>query len=566
MLVPLIIALILAILIKRTGKKFQTPSTLPTTISVLLFMFITFATRGAIKIRPNEITKGIVLAILMYLGIALIIYIGTFMWMKMKSPQVMKWDGAVSKGVLRFRTLIGIGGKSIEWLNPLGLFLGFLVIGVVMLLRIGSGAVFFQHVVQNAVLVGFLILGLYFLRNFHYTFIALVVALLYGGLNFLILSLIRPTMFLDFVVEFVFVFVFIVVTIWLLDLMRNPWITLGLGFFLASLASSLAIPVYMLITAPDYDVVKNFLLNPIWFWQVLNSMVIAGVMFGFYKTLNLNVDPSTSETHELKDSDKRPECAECGHRFKWDEAYKCQNTPGSAPFTPDGYGDDVARTFCPSCGKIVVQWHINIVKDYDEWSWFGGNARINLGRPLPPSFLAQWGKSIPQKLLPNYNEEKLDIDKLKQFTTEEERRRREVLEKERESKEKNGIDWSKVSDFYNFAGTLKLKGDFLGAEKAYRLSIEGNPNFVAAHNGLGLLLKGQERYDESVDIFKKAIVDNPDNGIAFQNLANLLIDLDRLEEAESIYKKSKEIAPEHPITISIKNALEAKKAKNDTGD
>jgi hypothetical protein len=245
----------------------------------------------------------------MYLGVALVIYIGAFIWMKMKSPLAVKRDGAVSEselgfkplekdtalseGVLRFRTFMGVGGKSIEWLYPLGLFLGFTGTAVVVLLRTGGGAGFFQHVVQDAALVGFMVFGFYFLRNFYYPFIALVVALVYGGLNFLVFSLIRYSMVLDFVMEFVFVFVFIVATIWLLDHMRNPWIALGLGCFLALTVMSIAFLVYMLIEIPDFDVVKNWLLNTHWFWRVLHCVVIAGIMFGFYKTLNLNIDPST---------------------------------------------------------------------------------------------------------------------------------------------------------------------------------------------------------------------------------------------------------------------------------
>lgn len=120
---------------------------------------------------------------------------------------------------------------------------------------------------------------------------------------------------------------------------------------------------------------------------------------------------------EQKDSDERPECVKCGCRFKWDEAYKCQDTPGAMAYTPQGYGDDLARVFCPHCGAIVVQWHITSEKDYDEWAWFRENATINQGRPLPPSpNLYGWGISIPSQFVPEYNQHRLDIEKIEQQT------------------------------------------------------------------------------------------------------------------------------------------------------
>jgi len=262
-----------------------------------------------------------------------------------------------------------------------------------------------------------------------------------------------------------------------------------------------------------------------------------------------------------KDDDERPECAKCGLRFKWGEAYKCQDTPGAIPYTPQGYGDDIARVFCPHCGAIVVQWHITREKDYDEWIWFGKNATINQGRPLPPSPITHWGIGIPPHLRPDYRKEGLDIEKIQQYQIEKKAQRQKVLEKEENSEEKDDIDWSTVSNFYEFANTLESKGDYKGAEKAYRLAIEEKTlNSVAAHNGLGNLFVKQERYDEAIKILKKATVDYPDNGIAFQNLAFLLINLNRLKEAEAIYEKAMKIAPGHPITNSIKSRLEEKQA------
>jgi hypothetical protein len=105
-------------------------------------------------------------------------------------------------------------------------------------------------------------------------------------------------------------------------------------------------------------------------------------------------------------------CAACGSNFVWSDAYTCQETPGAARHTPPGYGDDVARVFCPKCGDLVVQWHITSERDYDEWVWFGANAKVNKGHALPPSFLLPWGKEIPADLRPRYDQTRLDVQKV----------------------------------------------------------------------------------------------------------------------------------------------------------
>ena len=127
----------------------------------------------------------------------------------------------------------------------------------------------------------------------------------------------------------------------------------------------------------------------------------------------------------------------------------------------------------------------------------------------------------------------------------------------KKSKENNAINWSKIGKdfYYSYACALEKEGNYIEAEKGYRLSIENNPKFVAAHNGLGFLLEKLNRHDEAVEVYRKACDDNPDNGIAFQNLAFLLINLNRLDEAEEIYKKAIRIAPGHPISESIKSRL-----------
>lgn len=86
MLVPIIFVLILSVLINRAAKKFNTSSTAPLMVSILVFIVFVVATRGVIRVQADEIATGIFLAILMYVVVVAAIYAGAFMWMKKKSP------------------------------------------------------------------------------------------------------------------------------------------------------------------------------------------------------------------------------------------------------------------------------------------------------------------------------------------------------------------------------------------------------------------------------------------------------------------------------------------------
>lgn len=266
------------------------------------------------------------------------------------------------------------------------------------------------------------------------------------------------------------------------------------------------------------------------------------------------IKPNVENLEEKNDDNIT--CASCKNKFTWNDAYYHQDTPGSTPYHPPGHGDYRPRVFCPHCGALVVDWHITREKDFDEWIWFGDNATLNAERSLPPSpGLGGWGEGIPIDFKPSYAEHKIDIKKIKQFNAEYEARRQKAIEKESESKEAEGIDWANITDYYHFGNSLEGKGDYKGAEKAYRLSIEINPKFMGAYNGLGFLLKSQKRYDESIETFNKAMKVDPYNLIAYNNLASLLIYLKRFEEAEGVYRKAREIAPTHPITEHIKRGL-----------
>lgn len=105
--------------------------------------------------------------------------------------------------------------------------------------------------------------------------------------------------------------------------------------------------------------------------------------------------------------DDMPTCAGCCRPFSWDKAYHHQDTPGSAPYNPPGHGIFRPRAYCPNCGALVAEWHINQTRDYDEWAWYGENAALNGDKPLPPSPIYLWGKSIPVQFVPAFDKHRL---------------------------------------------------------------------------------------------------------------------------------------------------------------
>ena len=111
-----------------------------------------------------------------------------------------------------------------------------------------------------------------------------------------------------------------------------------------------------------------------------------------------------------------PRCGVCRRSFAWEEAYLTQNTPGSAPFAPEGHGDVRPRIFCPHCGALVVDWLVTREEDFDRWTWYGNNEAINRNVSLPPSPWVQPPfKCIPVKLHPTFSASVLNVEEVKEW-------------------------------------------------------------------------------------------------------------------------------------------------------
>jgi FkbM family methyltransferase len=87
------------------------------------------------------------------------------------------------------------------------------------------------------------------------------------------------------------------------------------------------------------------------------------------------------------------------------------------------------------------------------------------------------------------------------------------------------------------------RGDYPGAEQAFRRAVAAQPDNAEAILNLGTTLKRQRRLPEALDCFQKAAALQPQWAAAFSNLASALCDLGRLDEAEAACRRAIEIDP-----------------------
>ena len=72
------------------------------------------------------------------------------------------------------------------------------------------------------------------------------------------------------------------------------------------------------------------------------------------------------------------------------------------------------------------------------------------------------------------------------------------------------------------------------------------PDYVAAHNNLGNVLRDQGKLDDALAAYHRALALRPDYVAAHVNLGNALKDLGRLEEAVAAFQKALAVKPDQP--------------------
>ena len=92
------------------------------------------------------------------------------------------------------------------------------------------------------------------------------------------------------------------------------------------------------------------------------------------------------------------------------------------------------------------------------------------------------------------------------------------------------LDPNNASANFNMAVLLTQSGALVDAEEHYRRAAREKAN-AEAYNGLGYVLARQDRTDEAIAAFRKAIAINPKFTAAHQNLAEALTKAGKTEEA-----------------------------------
>ena len=88
-------------------------------------------------------------------------------------------------------------------------------------------------------------------------------------------------------------------------------------------------------------------------------------------------------------------------------------------------------------------------------------------------------------------------------------------------------------------------GDHATAEKIYRSVVEREPNNANAWCYLGMALHDQERYDESVQAYRRSLGIQPQFPVALNNLGNSLRLLRRIKEATACFDEAIRLKPDY---------------------
>ena len=101
------------------------------------------------------------------------------------------------------------------------------------------------------------------------------------------------------------------------------------------------------------------------------------------------------------------------------------------------------------------------------------------------------------------------------------------------------------------------------AIKAYKKAILIKPDYAAAYNNMGVVLKDIGKIDEAMQLFNKAILINPDYEEAYNNLGNVFNELGRFKEAIDSINKSISLKPNYVLAYNNLGIVLAAQGKLD---
>lgn len=99
----------------------------------------------------------------------------------------------------------------------------------------------------------------------------------------------------------------------------------------------------------------------------------------------------------------------------------------------------------------------------------------------------------------------------------------------------------RAPDEFAHAAASEAEGDVGAAETGYRRAIESDRTYLEAYLHLGCLLSECGRYDDSIGVWRDALLEYPDHHLLHFNLGVALEDSGRLEQALMAYRRSIEL-------------------------
>ena len=102
-----------------------------------------------------------------------------------------------------------------------------------------------------------------------------------------------------------------------------------------------------------------------------------------------------------------------------------------------------------------------------------------------------------------------------------------------------------LNETFDLALKNQQENNLQDAQNYYQKVLKIDPNFLPAHNNLGIIFKGLGKIQKAKDCYEKAIEISPHNSDAHNNLGNIFKELGDYNKTKDCYEKAIEIDPNH---------------------
>jgi len=98
-------------------------------------------------------------------------------------------------------------------------------------------------------------------------------------------------------------------------------------------------------------------------------------------------------------------------------------------------------------------------------------------------------------------------------------------------------------DHFLLGSSYQQQGDIANAEREYHAALTDDPQFIDAHNNLGLIAAQRGEADSAERHFRQVLRSEPDNSTALTNLAMVMMKRDELPKAAKLLERAQHLDP-----------------------